>query len=166
VALIPCFWALGVNHIDLQYSEKFGEKDVGWLVGAGGNDFQIFAKIVLAILEPKSGQSAALNENTIAKIEQLARDCLRRRSDLFPGNMWGSFVRKYDDKFNRVEGKDQRNDGQISWAVRCDECGSWYHNRLNACTICGHSNCPEEKKLNELHTSYRAVSKTQSEGQL
>jgi hypothetical protein len=24
-------------------------------------------------------------------------------------------VRKYDDKFNRVEGKDERNDGQKSW---------------------------------------------------
>jgi ribosomal protein L37E len=165
-ALIPCFWALGVDHIDPQYRGKFGEEDVGWLVGAGGDNFQTFAKIVLAILEPRPGESATLNGTTIARIEQLGRNCLRRRSDMFPGNMSGSFVRKYDDKFIRVEGKDERNDGQKSWAIRCDECGSWYRDGLNTCTVCGYCNIPEQKKINGVHISNRALSETRNGGHL
>jgi flavin-dependent dehydrogenase len=39
-AIIRCFWSLSLGYVDTHYGDRFTAKDLKWLVGAGGDDFQ------------------------------------------------------------------------------------------------------------------------------
>ncbi len=134
-ALVRCYWALGVGDIEAGYGEKFILEDLKWLVGAGGDDFQQFCGKVLAIMAPSDG--AALSEQAVEKVQELSHQCLSRRSKLYPRNKWGRHLREYDDRFQKIPGKLERDAGARYFAIRCLGCKYWMYNYADSCPVCG-----------------------------
>lgn len=132
-ALVPCYWALAIDDIGIQYDSKFDEEDLRWLVGAGGDAFQNFAKEVAEV----APDGEELSEEVICKVEQMSKELLKERKALFPGNMWGKYLRKFGDGLDRVEGKNVRTEGANFKAARCEGCRYWVFDYACLCPVCG-----------------------------
>jgi flavin-dependent dehydrogenase len=140
-ALVRCFWSLGVDAIDTRYGDQYTAEDLKWLVGAGSDDFQQFCGDVLKIMEPSDG--VAPSEQAVEKIQALSHQCLSRRSKLYPGNKWGRYLRRYDDRLQKVPGKHEREAGSKYFALQCIGCKYWMHNNANICPLCGNKRSSE-----------------------
>jgi hypothetical protein len=132
-ALVPCYWALGVENISIKYDSKFDEEDLRWLVGSGGEEFQFFAEEVAQVVPDEY----ELSEKMIRKVEELSRDCLSGRSARYPTNMWGAYMRKYGHQLERVAGKNSRTAGANFEAARCEGCRYWVFDYACLCPVCG-----------------------------
>ncbi|ELR09447.1 hypothetical protein VC83_01902 [Pseudogymnoascus destructans] len=80
-ALIPSFWAVGVQEIDYLYGASFVAEDINWVVGAGTADFQTYSKAVLDILEP-SFDGVAPTEDAVEQVQALTSDAPSSVNDL------------------------------------------------------------------------------------
>lgn len=132
-ALVPCYWALSVDDIGIQYDSKFDDEDLRWLVGSRGDAFQSFAK-ELAVAAPDGHE---LSEEMILEVERMSKRCLRKRAELYPGNMWGAYLRKYGHMLERVSGKNSRTEGANFKAARCEGCQYWVFDYACLCPVCG-----------------------------
>jgi hypothetical protein len=101
--LVRCYWYLSCEEIDGQYAGTFKMRDLQWLIGAGGGEFQRFSGEFLDILE--ASREFFVDRQVLAKVQELAQQCLGQRGSLYPGNQWGRYLRKYDDELKRVEEK-------------------------------------------------------------
>lgn len=144
-ALVRCFWSLGVDAIDAHYEGDFTAKDLKWLVGGGGDDFQQFCGDVLAVMAPTD--DVPLSKQAVEKVQELSHQCLSRRSKLYPGNKWGRYLRKYDDKLEKNPGKLERDAGARYFAIRCLGCKYWMLGNANSCAVCGTMRCSKERAL-------------------
>ncbi|KAJ3999330.1 hypothetical protein F5050DRAFT_1738332 [Lentinula boryana] len=133
--MVPCFWTLGIDDIDAQYVDEFTEEDVNWVIGVGHDKFVDFSGKVLEILEPSDGLTVSKDEKE--RVVALTKQCMSDRSQLFPGNEWGKYLRKHDNKLQRISGKHERDAGGRCFGVRCTLCKSWMHNDMKACPVCG-----------------------------
>ncbi len=133
-AFVICFWACGVENADEQYKDYFDKEDLKWLVGGGRDDFQNYAKEVLAIVAPTD--DAKLTEEMVKRVQAISKQCLAYRHSLYPNNKWGRYLRQYNDKLERVPGKRERDKGQKFFSVRCKGCKYWHHNKITTCPIC------------------------------
>lgn len=134
--LTTCFWALGVDEIHEHYDGyKYTIEDVTWNVGAGGEAFKGFSEQVLAILEP--AEKLIPSEDVVERVVQLSEECLRQRHKLYPSNKWGRYMRQYNDRLEKEPEKCERDKGALVYAIRCEGCNYWMHNRASICPICG-----------------------------
>lgn len=133
-----CYWALGVEDIGVQYDMEFKDADLRWLVGAGGNAFQAFATKVLDIIAPDPWeQLKVVSETDVEKVCEMAKECLKRRAEMFPANKWGRYLRHFGDGLEGVEGKHTRDKGANFEARRCGGCRYWMFDYANLCPVCG-----------------------------
>ena len=142
-ALVPCFWACGVDAIDPHYTGTFNDKDLQWLVGAGGDGFQELCEGIFAVVDPLG--SGPVNAEAVERVREMSSDCLARRKELYPTNAWGKYLRKYDNNLQRSHGKSERDSGGKFAVVQCRLCKIWVHNETHACPICGADRLEKEK---------------------
>ena len=81
----------------------------------------------------------ALSEQVVEKVQDLSHQCLSRRNKQYPKNKWGRYLRKYDDRLQKIPGKHEREEGGKYFATRCIGCKSWMHNHTSTCPVCGNS---------------------------
>lgn len=134
-SLTTCFWALSFEEVDGHYEgKKYSIEDATWNLGSGNDDFKEFVEKVLGILEP--ADELIPSEEVVERVVQLSDECLRRRHKLYPGNLWGRYLRQYDDRLQKVPGKQERDSGAKVFAVQCSGCSTWIHNKANICPVC------------------------------
>ncbi|KFY33105.1 hypothetical protein V495_08428 [Pseudogymnoascus sp. VKM F-4514 (FW-929)] len=135
-AMIPSFWAVGVQEVDTRYGATFVPEDINWVVGAGTADFQSYSTAVLDVLEPTL-DGVAPSEYAVEQVQALSKQLRQRLHDKFPGNKWGRYLRKYDDCLRLVPGKHERDIGGKYTCIKCVGCKYWMHNFCDFCLICG-----------------------------
>lgn len=138
-ALVRCMWILGIEEINTQYQRVFAEEDIMWVVGAGRDGFVLFAGKVLQVLEVDNEGRGPPSERAVKLVLELSRQLMKEYTERWPANTWSRFMRKYDDKLQRVPGKTEREPGGKFLAVRCagPRCRVWIHDKMEVCPICG-----------------------------
>jgi hypothetical protein len=134
-AIVKCFWACGVDEIGAHYKTAFDESDLRWLVGAGNDHLADFCTELFALVDPQG--TGVVGADVMRDVCLLSRECIASRTHLHPQNAWARYVRKYDDSFQLVEGKHERDAGGNCSALRCRRCSSWMHDKAGMCPVCG-----------------------------
>jgi hypothetical protein len=136
-ALPKTIWVVSFGALDEHYSElQFTESDSIWLLGSGLEDFQALCAEVLDVLDGANG-GAPPSEDQVQEVLAISGRIVRERTERWPENHWGMWLRQYDDKLQKVPGKKARSEGFLVEAKRCQGCRYFVHNRGNTCPICG-----------------------------
>ncbi|KAJ7797506.1 hypothetical protein B0H14DRAFT_3493649 [Mycena olivaceomarginata] len=118
---------------------QFTEADARWGIGAGFDEFQALSAEVLDVLDGTNG-GASPSEVQVQKALAIMERSVRERTEMWPENHWGRWLREYDDKLQKVPGKMDRSEGCLVEAKRCEVCNYFVHNRADNCPICGEKN--------------------------
>ncbi|KAJ6485752.1 hypothetical protein C8R45DRAFT_870044 [Mycena sanguinolenta] len=139
-AVPKTLWSVSYRAVDDHYSRderlKFSETDAQWLLGAGADEFQVVCEEVLCILDGPNG-GAPPSEEQVQKVLATLERTVRERTQEWPGNHWGRWLRQYNDKLQKVPGKKDRSEGFLVSAKRCEICRYFVHNGADLCPICG-----------------------------
>ncbi|KAJ7903171.1 hypothetical protein B0H13DRAFT_1882233 [Mycena leptocephala] len=133
-------WSVSFEEVDDHYygekGEKYTETDAQWMLGSGLDEFQALCSEVLDVLDGANG-GAPPSEEEVQKVLAISRRIVRERTERWPKNQWGRWLRQYDHKLEKVPGKTARSEGFLVEAKRCDGCKYFVHNRTNMCPVCG-----------------------------
>ncbi|KAJ6485749.1 hypothetical protein C8R45DRAFT_1098516 [Mycena sanguinolenta] len=139
-AVIKTLWSACFRVVDDHYYGderlKFSEADAHWVLGAGLDEFQVVCTEVLDVLDGPNG-GAPPSEEQVQKVLASLEQTVRERTQQWPENHWGRWMRQYDDKLQKVPGKKERSEGFLVEATRCKVCKYFVHNRADVCPICG-----------------------------
>ncbi|KAJ7870448.1 hypothetical protein B0H13DRAFT_2556313 [Mycena leptocephala] len=133
-------WSVSFKEVDDHYygeqGAKYTETDARWMLGSGLDEFQALCSEVLDVLDGANG-GALPSEEEVQKVLAISKRIVRERTERWPENQWGRWLRQYDHKLEKVPGKTARSEGFLVEAKRCDGCKHFTHNRTNMCPVCG-----------------------------
>ncbi|KAJ7797508.1 hypothetical protein B0H14DRAFT_3493652 [Mycena olivaceomarginata] len=136
-------WSVTFRTVDNHYSQEekvqFTEADARWGIRTGLDEFQALSAEMLDVLDGTNG-GASPSEVQVQKVLAIMERTVRERTEMWPENHWGRWLREYDDKLQKVPGKMDRSEGCLVEAKRCEVCNYFVHNRADNCPICGEKN--------------------------
>ncbi|KAJ7866506.1 hypothetical protein B0H13DRAFT_2561412 [Mycena leptocephala] len=114
-------WSVSFKEVDDHY---YGEQGANLVLGGAG-------------CPRRRKWWRAPSEEEVQKVLAISKRIVRERTERWPENQWGRWLRQYDHKLEKVPGKTARSEGFLVEAKRCDGCKHFTHNRTNMCPVCG-----------------------------
>ncbi|KAI9204076.1 uncharacterized protein BJ171DRAFT_128451 [Polychytrium aggregatum] len=118
-------------------AEKYLFRDLKWFIGYGvGRCGEMIDRLTPYINLPVFQD---VDDETYEKLSEICEDYIADALKRYPNNKFGSHIRWYDDKLQKVPGKTQRDKAaNLWWAVRCANCRTYGIYQLKNCVECGH----------------------------
>jgi hypothetical protein len=122
------------NHYSQEEKVQFTEADARWGIRTGLDEFQALSAEMLDVLDGTNG-GASPSEVQVQKVLAIMERTVRERTEMWPENDWGRWLREYDDKLQKVPSMTDRSEGCLVEAKRCGVCNYFVHNRADNCPI-------------------------------